>query len=603
MIFRLIRIAWIVGFVAATFSVAAQTSVLVWQDEFNGSGLPDEEKWGYDVGGNGWGNNELQYYTQADTNNARVEDGKLIIEAHKETYSNNDYTSARLITKNKGDWKYGRFEIKAKVPAGRGTWPAIWMLPTDWEYGGWPSSGEIDIMEYVGYQPNTIHQSVHTQEYNHLNGTEITNSSNVETAEEEFHLYTIEWNEDKIDFFVDGRLRLTFENEGSWQKWPFDKRFHLLLNVAIGGNWGGAQGVDDSIFPVQMEVDYVRVYQQTDQLQVNGEDYIQPDAEQVEYSISNVVDAEFEWSVPADAEIVSGQGTNTILVNWGNTEGDVAVDLTVDEETYNYNLPVKLLTVPEGAAHILDHFDDGSIENITNPNEEEISFNFSEADSELKIAYQDVDPDLWPKFIIDFERPVDLSDHESMQVRLKAFNKSGSVNIRIDMMDQQGRQTNKTPVFTIDPHSDGQYHDYHYNFEGNWDAGSPHTGEKVNKERIRKAVIYLNYGFHGVNNASDSLWIDFLKMNNEPLAVSELGQTKRIKVIPNPADSYFYLEINQVESINIVIFSATGQPVKKINHVEANQKIDVSGLPRGIYILKISDKNGLPKYHAKLIIQ
>jgi|AntRauTorcE11898_2_1112593.scaffolds.fasta_scaffold00181_16 beta-glucanase (GH16 family) len=598
-----IRVALVAGLMAVSFTGTAQSGVLVWQDEFDGNGLPDDEKWGYDIGGNGWGNNELQYYTEADTNNARVEDGKLIIEAHKETYSGNDYTSARLITKNKGDWKYGRIEVRAKVPAGRGTWPAVWMLPTDWEYGGWPSSGEIDIMEYVGYQPNVIHQSVHTQTYNHQSGTEITKSSNVETAEEEFHLYAIEWKENKIDFFVDGRLRLTFENEGTWQKWPFDKRFHLLLNVAIGGDWGGAQGVDDSIFPVQMEVDYVRVYQQADDFQIAGSDHIQPHAEQMEYSISNVVDGEFEWSVPADAEIVSGQGTNSISVNWGDTEGDVELQLTVNEETYNYELPVKLLIVPEGAEHVLDHFDDGNIENISNPNSEEIAFAFSEADSELKISYQNTNPDLWPKFIIDFERPVDLSQHQNMQVRLKTFNKSSSVNLRIDLMDQQGLQTNNTPVFTISPQSDGQYHVYHFDFTGNWAAGAPNYGETVNKKMIRKAVIYLNYGSNGIANASDSLWIDFLKMNAEPQAVSELRQTRKIRVVPNPVKTYFYLDINQSESINIVIFSATGKPVKRVYHATANQKIDVSGLQQGIYFLKISDKNGSPRYHAKLIIK
>ncbi|MCF8308153.1 MAG: family 16 glycosylhydrolase [Bacteroidales bacterium] len=599
----LFRIHLIAVLLVAPLLGVTQSTVLVWQDEFNYTGLPDSEKWGYDVGGDGWGNNELQFYTEADTNNARVQNGKLIIEAHKENYSGNQYTSTRLITKNKGDWKYGRFEIKAKVPAGTGTWPAIWMLPTDWEYGGWPSSGEIDIMEYVGYEPNVIHQTVHTQAYNHLNGTEQSNASNVETAEEEFHLYAIEWTPDKIDFFVDGRLRFTFENEGTWQKWPFDKRFHLLLNVAIGGNWGGVQGVDDSIFPVQMEVDYVRVYKQIDEFQISGDEYIQPYAEHVEYSVSNVVDAEFDWSVPEDAGIVSGQGTNAISVNWGDSEGSIALELTVNEETYHYELPVKLLTVPEGAEHVLEHFDDGNIENISNPNSEEVSFSFSETASELKISYHNTDPDLWPKFIIDFERPIDLSNHQSMEARLKTFNKSGSVNMRIDLIDQQGRQTNKSPVFTIEPYSDGKYHDYHFNFAGNWAAGAPNFGETVNKERIRKAVIYLNYGSNGVDNASDSLWIDVLKMNAEPEAVSELRQTRKIKVIPNPAETYFYLDINQIESINIVIFSATGQTVKRVNQAYTAQKIDVSGLPQGLYLLKISDKKGLPKYHAKLIIQ
>jgi beta-glucanase (GH16 family) len=593
------KVALIVGLMAAPLLGAAQSSVLVWQDEFEGTGLPDNTKWGYDVGGDGWGNNELQYYTGSDTNNARLHDGKLIIEAHKESYLGKDYTSARLVTRNKGDWKYGRVEVRAKVPAGTGTWPAVWMLPTDWEYGGWPASGEIDIMEYVGYDPNIVHQTVHTQAYNHLNGTEQTSSTTLATAEEEFHVYAIEWTEDKIDFFVDGVLRFTFENEGTWQKWPFDKRFHLLLNVAIGGNWGGVQGVDDSIFPVQMEVDYVRVYQEPGELQITGETYIQPYAEQVEYSISNVIEGDFEWSVPADAEIVSGQGTNTIAVNWGNTEGDVAVELTVNNETYNYSMPVHLLTVPVGEDYVMDHFDDQSIENISYSNNDDNSFTFSEANSELKVSYQIADPGLWPKFIVDFENPIDLSSHQSMQVRLKTFNYSGSVRMRVDLMDKQGRQTNANPVFEIEPTSDGQYHDYHYNFAGNWAAGAPNFGESVNREMIQKAVIYLNYGFHGVDNASDSLWIDFIKMNSEPLAFGELSQDMKITVSPNPATSYFTIPQTAKGIDKIRILDMTGRVVKQTYYT--TNRVTIGELPQGVYMVLLFNDSDILKYRTKLI--
>ena len=149
------------------FNSFAQEYELVWSDEFDYTGLPNSEKWSYDVGGSGWGNNELQYYTENRTENARVENGNLIIEARKESYGGNNYTSARLITKSQGDWLYGKIEVRAKLPGGRGAWPAIWMLPTDWAYGGWPSSGEIDIMEYVGYDPGVVHGTVHTESYNH----------------------------------------------------------------------------------------------------------------------------------------------------------------------------------------------------------------------------------------------------------------------------------------------------------------------------------------------------------------------------------------------------------------------------------------------------
>ncbi|MFO7611026.1 MAG: family 16 glycosylhydrolase [Clostridia bacterium] len=237
---------------------------LVWSDEFDYEGLPDESKWGYDVGGEGWGNRELQYYT-ADKN-AYVKDGFLTITARKEEYSGNEYTSARLVTKRKGQWLYGKIEISAKLPSGRGTWPAIWMLPARSVYGGWPRSGEIDIMEHVGFAQGQIHGTIHTDAYNHMDGTQIGKSITRDDASEVFHKYSIEWLPDKIKFMVDDKLYFIFKpanliNCPSDEEWPFDREFYLIMNIAIGGNWGGAQGVDDSIFPQELTIDYVRVYQ------------------------------------------------------------------------------------------------------------------------------------------------------------------------------------------------------------------------------------------------------------------------------------------------------------------------------------------------------
>lgn len=242
---------------------------LVWSDEFDADGLPDARKWRYDVGGHGWGNNELQYYTERDLDNARVENGRLIIEARKEDFQNRGYTSARLVTKGVGDWLYGKFEVRARLPSGRGTWPAIWMLASQDAYGDayWPDNGEIDIMEHVGYDPDVIHATVHTKAYYHSIGTQKSAQVTVPTSRSEFHTYTIEWEPDKIRAYLDGTPYFTFRNErltsdtATWREWPFDKPFHLLLNLAVGGNWGGAQGVDESIWPQRMEVDYVRVYQ------------------------------------------------------------------------------------------------------------------------------------------------------------------------------------------------------------------------------------------------------------------------------------------------------------------------------------------------------
>jgi len=231
-----------------------------WFDEFDYQGLPDPLKWGYDIGGSGWGNNELQYYTD-DIKNVVVGDGILSINAIKEVREGKNYTSTRLVSKFKGDLLYGRVEVRAKIPAGRGTWPAIWMLPTDWEYGGWPSSGEIDIMEHVGYDLNKIHISTHSEAYYWRIGTQRTATKVIENATTEFHLYRIDWTPYAIRGYIDDVHIFTSVNDGTGYKaWPFDKRFHLILNVAIGGDWGGQQGVDDTIFPVSMEVDYVRFF-------------------------------------------------------------------------------------------------------------------------------------------------------------------------------------------------------------------------------------------------------------------------------------------------------------------------------------------------------
>lgn len=237
---------------------------LVWSDEFDYVGLPDSTRWSYDTIGNawGWGNHELQYYTSANINNAEVSDGTLKIMARKEPHKSFDYTSARLISKEKGDWLYGRFEIKAKLPDGLGLWPAIWMLPTDWEYGGWPRSGEIDIMENVGYAPDTIFCTVHTGAFNHSIGTQVGKNITIPDNREVFHVYAVEWDSLSITGYIDDTQYFSFEKRSDDpDEWPFDKRFHLLLNIAVGGDWGGKYGVADDIFPATMEIDYVRVYQ------------------------------------------------------------------------------------------------------------------------------------------------------------------------------------------------------------------------------------------------------------------------------------------------------------------------------------------------------
>lgn len=229
-----------------------------WADEFNTDGAPDASKWTYDTGGSGWGNHELEYYTST-TNNANISGGMLSITARKENVGGMNYSSARMVSKTPADLIYGRIEVRAKLPAGRGTWPAIWMLPNDYAYGSWPNSGEIDIMEHVGYDPANVHFSIHDQV--NYGGNSKTSTMKIPTFSSDFHLYRADWTPDGMKGYYDDQLVFTYTNPNTgWQSWPFDKAFHMMLNLAVGGDWGGAQGVDDSIFPCTMQVDYVRYY-------------------------------------------------------------------------------------------------------------------------------------------------------------------------------------------------------------------------------------------------------------------------------------------------------------------------------------------------------
>ncbi|MFH1197873.1 MAG: glycoside hydrolase family 16 protein [bacterium] len=238
---------------------------LIWDDEFNGAEI-DKSKWEHEVNGHGGGNNELQYYTDR-AENSFIQNGKLVIAALQEEYTGDDgtryYTSARLRTANKGDWKYGRLDIRAKLPYGQGLWPAIWMLPTDWSYGGWPTSGEIDIMELLGQEPDKVYGTLHyggSTSGHQSNGGSLKLSSGSFAAT--FHTFTIEWEENVMRWYVDDHLFYTSNewstDEASYPA-PFDQRFHLILNVAVGGNWPG-NPTTETIFPQKMEVEYVRVY-------------------------------------------------------------------------------------------------------------------------------------------------------------------------------------------------------------------------------------------------------------------------------------------------------------------------------------------------------
>ena len=234
---------------------------LVWQDEFNEGTELNPADWTHEVQKDHWVNNELQNYVNHKTPQGRnvtdIMDGKLQIHCFKE---DGKIYSGRVYAKVKSGWTYGYIEASIKLPKGKGTWPAFWMMPVN--FRSWPADGEIDIMEEVGYHPNYVSSSLHANAHVHSNGTQVTHEMLCQGAEDEFHTYAIKWTHENITTYVDGKVQLSYDNRGKGRDdWPYDDPFYVIFNLAWGGSWGGAQGVDESALPCTMEVDYIRVFQ------------------------------------------------------------------------------------------------------------------------------------------------------------------------------------------------------------------------------------------------------------------------------------------------------------------------------------------------------
>jgi hypothetical protein len=476
-----------------------------------------------------------------------VHDGKLTIKAVK---SSGSWTSARLVTKGKGDWLYGRIEVKAKLPEGVGTWPAIWMLPTDWEYGGWPASGEIDIMEHVGYDFGTVHGTIHTEAFNHSIGTQLGKSVEVENVSTQFHVYAIDWTEDEIIWYVDGDEFCRIENpKKTYKEWPFDKRFHLLLNIAIGGDWGGAQGVDPNLDEATMEIDYVKVFQkELPKPVIDGKKNAEPNEELI-FSTIEIQGVEYDWSFPEGTEVTDGEGSAQVTVKWGNTGGNVQLELQSDCDTIAAD-PFFVTTVqkPSGESFEVPLFDDQN--NILwqavpgNSNQLELAGTAS-----LIAGYEINAPGENPHIVYEFPDPVDLTGFSKMEFSLKTpAPVPGS--FRIDLVDANGK-VNLNDLFKINSfESDGDFHTYTYTFGQNPDG-------IYQLDLIKWIKVYINYGIFG-KEGTGQVEIESIKLKNSATFTHENQFSSNLKVWPNP----FYDNI-QVYSPNLLrnieIFDMSGK--------------------------------------------
>ena len=248
------------GLAAASLRYTSPDWVPTWSDDFETPGRPDPAKWTYEHGL--VRNGEAQFYTRDRAENARVADGHLIITARKDPWEKSSYTSASLTTLDRFSFTCGKLEIRARVPKGRGTWPALWTLGANQNGPGWPACGEIDLMEYVGMIPDRLHFTVHTRAFNHTKGTQKGSNFTLAEPWKEFHRYGLIWTPERLEWFFDGQLVFSFANTGKGpDEWPFDSPQYLLMNLAIGGGWGGQKGIDDALFPAEFRIDYVRVWQ------------------------------------------------------------------------------------------------------------------------------------------------------------------------------------------------------------------------------------------------------------------------------------------------------------------------------------------------------
>jgi beta-glucanase (GH16 family) len=346
------------------FSLFSQCYELVWSEEFDSTGLPVSENWNLETGGGGWGNNELQYY-RADTSSVKMEDGILVITARKENYGGNSYTSARITTKDKVEFRYGRVEASLRLPYGQGIWPAFWLLGDNISEAGWPACGETDIMEMIGGtdRDNVIHGTAHWDNNgSHAQyGRPYSLSSGIYA--DTFHVFSVEWTPKTMKWYMDGNLYNTIDITPSGLS-EFHHPFFIILNLAVGGNWPGNPDAS-TVFPQRLEADYIRVYRDISSLEILGEPVTAQLGRGKRFSLPRNDAWTYQWSIPEDAEITGGQGTSEIIVDWGCQDGAVECTLTGNCGSSTLTLPVTVensirgpMFVDEGAEGQLFYLDE-----------------------------------------------------------------------------------------------------------------------------------------------------------------------------------------------------------------------------------------------------
>lgn len=596
-VLRLIRLGTFFILMMAGITLSAQCPTLVWSDEFDGSTL-DLTKWTPQIGDGcdisldlcGWGNNELEYYR---AENATVSNGTLKITAKRENFGNRNYTSARLRTINKGDWTYGRFEARMKLPTGQGMWPAFWMLPTDEAYGSWPQSGEMDIMELIGSKPEEVLGTIHY-------GNPWPNNSfksgyfalNKGTFNDDFHTFAMEWEPGVIRWYVDDYLYSTKTTaDVAPLRWPFDQRFHFLLNLAVGGNLPGNPN-GSTVFPQTMEVDYVRVYDGKFP-HVTGKRKVANQAQNEVYSLNNVpAGSTVNWAVPAGATIISGQGTNSVTVNWGDAGGDVLV--TIGNGCYNRQITLNVaVEAPIAKEFSFENFDQAPLitkvfssgtlnEDVANPETSGINMsalcgryvrNSSQQYDVLQYSTAAI-PNAAVYFTNQKKFYMDIYTDAppNTQILLQLENSATAAPANYPT----GRHSRYQAFTTVQ----NQWQRLVFTPLDQPDASTPATS--VNQ----LILLFASNSFTG----NTYYWDNFDSYGPATTSVSSNMPAKGIQITPNPAAELITIVNDFNQSLNtIIIYDMSGQEIlRRKEHIQpkSNLQIDISTLPAGMYLLR-----------------
>ena len=564
---------------------------LVWHDEFDGEGAPNPTFWSYDLGTGqgGWGNNEVQSYTN-NSSNVRRSGGNLVIEANK---NNGVWTSARIKTQGKYNFTYGRIEFRAKLPKGSGTWPALWMLGESISTKGWPACGEIDVMEHVGKDPGKIHGTLHTP--SSYGNTVNTNSTMVSDYGDNFHVYAAEWTPDAIRFFVDNNLYYTYApvNKNS-STWPFTDPQFIIINLAMGGNWGSdtkyetngqKNGINPALTTARFEVDYVRVYQSFQELKIQGPGSVTPNAKDLIFKASNVNGAAYSWEVPAGATIISGAGTPEIKVNWGASSGQVKVRMNLNGQTYQQTLNVSTTQTPEGETFLIEDFSTLPLSKLSSSGG---TFNFSHDNDALKVDYQVTNPSGLPQIIYTLTEPLNMSGYPVLAATIKTQNKSGNVTLRIDLIDDAGKVTGTNTVFTLFPLiDDGEFYTYYFDYRNLLGTGSG----QIDGSKVKQIRILVNYGLFG-SAGNDTFWVDqFHVQQNVPLTPNRPSHLTLTKTTNSVTLKW---QDNASNEDNFKIFRSQSQngPFAEIGTVASNVKEYTDAVsPENGYVYKVQAIN------------